>query len=64
MISAYQIKPRFQQLLKPLVTMLHKAGVTANGITWSAILLSAGTGAAFWLFPNGHMLWVSPSPCL
>ena len=58
MISAYQIKPMFQELLKPLLKVLRRAGVTANGITWSAILLSAGTGAAFWLFPNGHMLWV------
>ncbi len=60
MISAYQIKPMFQQLLKPLLKVLRRAGVTANGITWAAILLSAGTGAAFWLFPNGHMLWLFP----
>ena len=50
----------FQELLKPLLKVLRRAGVTANGITWSAILLSAGTGAAFWLYPNGHMLWVFP----
>lgn len=60
MISAYRIKPMFQQLLKPLLKVLRRAGVTANGITWAAILLSAGTGAAFWLFPNGHMLWLFP----
>ena len=58
MISAYQIRPMLQELLKPLLKVLRKAGVTANGITWSAILLSAGTGAAFWFFPNGHTLWV------
>ena len=58
MISAYQIKPKFQQLLKPLLNLLHKAGVTANGITWTAILLSAVVGVLFWFFPNGHMLWI------
>ena len=58
MISAYQIKPKFQQLLEPLLNWLHKAGVSANGITWTAILLSAVVGILFWFFPNGHMLWV------
>ena len=58
MISAYHIKPKFQELLRPVLNMLQKAGVSANAITWSAILLSAATGAAFWFFPNGHMLWV------
>ena len=58
MISAYHIKPKFQELLRPVLNMLQKAGVSANAITWSAILLSAAIGAAFWFFPNGHMLWV------
>lgn len=58
MISAYHIKPRFQQLLKPVLEVLHKAGASANAITWAALLLSAGTGLLLWLFPNGHMLWV------
>ena len=58
MISVYQIKPKFQELLRPVVQVLQRAGVTANAITWSAILLAAGTGSAFWLIPNGHMLWV------
>ena len=42
----------------PVLKVLHKAGVSANGITWTALLLSAATGVLFWLFPNGHMLWV------
>ncbi len=58
MISAYQIKPKFQQLLKPLLKVLHKAGVSANGITWTALLLSTVIGVLFWFFPNGHMLWI------
>ena len=58
MISAYKIKPAFQQLLKPLLNRLQKAGVSANGITWTALFLSAVIGVLFWFFPNGHMLWV------
>lgn len=58
MISAYRIKPMFQQLLKPLLNMLHRSGVSANGITWTAILLSTVIGVMFWFFPDGHMLWI------
>ena len=53
MISVYQIKPKFQQLLKPLLGIFHKVGITANGITWMAILLSTAIGVLFWFFPNG-----------
>ena len=58
MISMYKIKPRFQQLLKPVLNMFYKVGFTANGITWMAIFLSAVIGVMFWFFPNGHMLWI------
>ncbi len=60
MISLYKIKPKFQQLVKPLLNMFYKAGFTANGITWMAILLSITIGFLLWLFPNGHMLWIFP----
>ena len=42
----------------PLLNLLHKAGVGANGITWTAVLLSISVGGLFWFFPNGHMLWI------
>ena len=60
MISFYKIKPKFQQLVTPLLNMFYKAGFTANGITWIAILLSITIGILFWFFPNGHMLWIFP----
>lgn len=60
MISLYQIKPKFQQLLKPILTALFKMGVTANMITWSAILLSIGTGVLLWMHPYGKALLVLP----
>jgi CDP-diacylglycerol---glycerol-3-phosphate 3-phosphatidyltransferase len=60
MISLYSIKPKFQQLLKPLLGFLYKKGVTANMITWCAILLSAATGALMWIHPYGKMFLLLP----
>ncbi|MBD9502300.1 CDP-alcohol phosphatidyltransferase family protein [Pseudomonas sp. BGr12] len=40
MISVYQLKSRFQNLLRPLVTHLHERGVTANQVTLAACGLS------------------------
>jgi CDP-diacylglycerol--glycerol-3-phosphate 3-phosphatidyltransferase len=57
MPSIYQLKPRFQALLRPLVTQLHAKGVTANQVTVGACvgsLLVAALVAGFveqaWLF--------------
>lgn len=44
MLSIYQIKPRFQQLLRPLTRRLAAAGVTANAVTVLAMLISVGLG--------------------
>jgi len=40
MISVYQLKKSFQDLLRPLVRTLAEAGVTANQVTIAALLLS------------------------
>lgn len=60
MISIYNIKPKFQQLLRPVLAKLYKMGVTANGITWSAIVLSFAVGGLFYWKPSGFMLIVLP----
>jgi CDP-diacylglycerol--glycerol-3-phosphate 3-phosphatidyltransferase len=60
MISLYKIKPMFQRLLFPLLTRLYKWGITANLLTWSAILLSLGTGALIYFYPNRFALMVLP----
>ena len=60
MISIYSIKPKFQKLLKPLLDFLYKNGVSANMITWSAIVLSAVTGLLIWLEPSQNMLLFLP----
>ncbi len=48
MISIYQIKPKFQQLLKPALHILHKRSISANQITIAAIVLSFLIGLSFW----------------
>ncbi|MDR6921910.1 CDP-alcohol phosphatidyltransferase family protein [Chryseobacterium sp. 2987] len=48
MISVYKLKPRFQQLLTPVLLFLHKNKITANQITISSVLLSVVIGILFW----------------
>ncbi len=44
--TIYDLKPAFQQLLRPLMVWLANAGITPNQITWAALLLSVAMGAA------------------
>lgn len=60
MISIYKIKPKFQSLLMPVLDGLYKLGVTANMITWAAILLSVGTGVFTYFFPYQLALLILP----
>jgi CDP-diacylglycerol---glycerol-3-phosphate 3-phosphatidyltransferase len=46
MASVYDLKPAFQGLLRPLCRGLARAGVTANQVTVSAVLLSCAAGGA------------------
>ncbi len=48
MISIYDLKPRFQALLRPAAGRLAKAGVTANALTLTAMVLSIALGG--WLY--------------
>ena len=44
MASIYDLKPRFQALLRPVMQALARAGATPNTITVAAMLLSAAVG--------------------
>ncbi|RKV98754.1 MAG: CDP-alcohol phosphatidyltransferase family protein [Campylobacter sp.] len=44
-MSIYELKPKFQNLLHPLVKLLYSAGVTANQVTLAACVLSILLGA-------------------
>jgi len=50
-VSIYSLKPRFQALLRPGVSRLHAAGVTANQVTLAACLVSVALGLALALLP-------------
>lgn len=52
MASIYDLKPRFQQLQRPMVGWLASAGITANQVTVAALLLSAATGLILYLWPT------------
>jgi CDP-diacylglycerol--glycerol-3-phosphate 3-phosphatidyltransferase len=58
MISTYQLKTRFQSLLRPLAAHLHHAGVTANQVTVGACLISLALGLATIALPNHNYLFL------
>lgn len=58
MPTLYDIKPRFQALLRPLVRRLAGAGVTANQITLLAAGMSVLVGAGVAWRPDTVLLWL------
>lgn len=60
MISIYNLKPKFQALLLPILTSLHRRGVSANMITVAAILLSFTTGLLVLWYPSFWALILVP----
>ncbi|TWI61445.1 CDP-diacylglycerol--glycerol-3-phosphate 3-phosphatidyltransferase [Pseudoduganella lurida] len=55
--SIYQLKPRFQQLLRPTLSALARAGITPNQVTLVAMCLSCAYGAALAWAPERSGLW-------
>jgi CDP-diacylglycerol--glycerol-3-phosphate 3-phosphatidyltransferase len=54
MASIYDLKPRFQALLRPAVRRLAGSGVTANQVTAAALVLSLAAGACLALWPRAR----------
>jgi len=52
MPSIYDIKPRFQALLRPFVGALAKMGISANQVTIAAAVLSVVAGLLLFLWPD------------
>lgn len=52
MATIYDLKPKFQALLRPIAAWLVGAGVTANAVTVAALLLSFAQGAWIALQPG------------
>ena len=47
MVSIYELKPRFQQLLMPVVRLLHERNITPNQVTVFTCLVSILLGVLF-----------------
>jgi CDP-diacylglycerol--glycerol-3-phosphate 3-phosphatidyltransferase len=58
MPSIYQIKPRFQALLRPLVRALAAAGGTANQVTVAAALMSIAAGIVLTFDGAKPLVWL------
>lgn len=56
MASIYQLKPRFQALLRPAVQRLYDRGVTANQVTVAAAVVSVLLGLLLAALP--HVTWL------
>lgn len=54
MASIYDLKPKFQNLLRPIVGGLARGGVTANQVTILACLLSILTGVLLYCWPSAR----------
>jgi CDP-diacylglycerol---glycerol-3-phosphate 3-phosphatidyltransferase len=60
-VSIYQLKPGFQNLLRPGVVRLHAWGVTANQVTVLACVISVALGLClFFLAPSPQVFALIP----
>ena len=60
MPSIYGLKPRFQNLLRPISDSLARSGVSANQVTLSAVFGSFATGFAILHFRTQRVLLLLP----
>jgi len=52
--TIYDLKPKFQAMIRPQAARLVRAGVTANAVTGFALALSLVQGALIALWPDAH----------
>jgi len=57
-MTIYDLKPRFQALLRPFAAQLANAGVTANQVTLAAALVSVVVGVVLTLFAHISALFL------
>lgn len=62
MISVYQLKSRFQGILRPISDKLANIGITANMVTITAFILSIAVGFVTYKYASKYSLvyWVLP----
>ncbi|MCT8250402.1 CDP-alcohol phosphatidyltransferase family protein [Proteus faecis] len=59
-MTIYDLKPKFQSLLRPYVKQLFTKGITANQVTLSALLLSIAVGGLLLLYPSPRLFLLLP----
>lgn len=59
-MTLYDLKPRFQALLRPLLNRLYRAGVTANQVTLAALIASILVGLLLSFFPLSPLFLILP----
>lgn len=59
MISIYQLKPKFQALLRPLTKVLFRLGMTANMVTLFAMFVSSALGIFLYIFSTITIYYLS-----
>jgi phosphatidylglycerophosphate synthase len=64
MATIYGLKPAFQNLLRPIVRLLARSGVTANQVTLFALVISLATGAAVAWWRGPRVLLLLPAVLL
>jgi CDP-diacylglycerol---glycerol-3-phosphate 3-phosphatidyltransferase len=58
-ISIYQLKPKFQQLLSPLLKVLMRLQITPNQLTFMTMLLCLAYGAVLLVYASQTWVWVA-----
>lgn len=59
MISIYQLKPKFQALLRPLTKVLFRLGMTANMVTLFAMFASIALRIFLYIFSTITIYYLS-----
>ena len=58
-MTLYDLKPRFQALLRPIVARLAYGGVTANQVTIAALVISIAVGGAVSLYAATPLVFLA-----
>lgn len=58
MISVYNLKPKFQQLLMPITRIVHNLGISANKVTVFTMIISVLFGIYPFLFEPKNIYWL------
>jgi len=58
MISVYKLKPKFQQLLNPILILFRRIGISPNHITVFSVLFSVVIGYILWLGQENNLFYL------